>query len=1381
MAKIPNQSNLIKTIKSEVEALGSVVDVIVKASVSKTAKNGSKNIKEVNELKKTVDAIFAKDGILTSIFSAIDALESRKPISKRQMLTITNQMQCIGDFVDAISSAAGNMINASAVQSSIKPIAEICASIKSIFDNIGNIKVPKLLGIKLFFVNRGITKIINMAALLGANPALQAKLKLATVAVKSISEFTKLLAGIFTDIDSINLNIALIIKLRRLPRFIGRFRRTVTAVTALSAYILTSGAYVSIFVISLMFKMLENTFASIENIKLGMRTFMKMKLLPMFIRRINRVVLALNSVAQTIAMTNGLKDVLIVEILFKMLENTFASIDAMKLGIKALIKIWMLPKILRKINNVIFALNTVANLIKTTGAMKNITMLAILFLLLNSIFNSIDRMKVGMFITLKINRIGRAMRRIQSVIRAINRIRTSGRAIQKLIMIRLIFFQLSIVFLSVTLAGLAGVLAAPAMLIVWLAVKMLRFVIRAIARIRALRVSRKLISLALVFLQLTLLFMVIIMLAPIAMVATLAMLVIWGSLKVIKKVLRKLPNLAQNVKFGLRLMSLALVFLQLTLLFMVIILLAPFAIMAMPAMLLIVGSVKVIHWGIKFIAKALGKLANTTTMKGLGMIMIICGIMVGLGIMFLILATIAKPVVQQTLYILGLLGLILLVSAILIAVGVGLGLLSMYFTIVIAGLGSLLVVIGMLLAMAGMLRLIQMLNLDTDKIVENVKTTISTAIMVIDAIFRADDTNSEKSDKSWISSIIDFIGGSLKTVIQAIISVAFLAVMIVAILLILVIASTLRMIQELNLDQEKIIKNVNIVLDTAKMVIDVLFGGSSEKNKESDKNWLESLVEWIGGTYLMIIKAILAVYFLSIMVAAILMILVVAALLRMLQELDLKPDMIETNVHIVINTAKLVISALFGGSSEKNKESNQNWLVSLIESFASGIAMIINAIMAVYFLALAIGAILLIQVLALQLRLLQMIDLDGATIEYNITTTIASAKLAISSITNQKDQDDNKSNKNWIRSVIEFCGGGMILNIVDAIMAFAWLGFSIGVIFLVSVLAKQLETIATIDLPEDISDKVARIVKCTDQVVTIVTNRKDIVGKPDSKKTGLLKWLFPKLSEAAEAISMFKWISTSVSTIGMVGQLADILMTVHKMPDVAGIKEKVQLICNTADDIARMVIEHTSVDIEASNSRLKFLERINTIVEKLGSVAPDKIRKSKSALDSYTGLIDGINKMDVTKLETATKMFEHISEFSKSIRGDFEGLAKIFDEHIVKVLEEVRDNLKQTEDIVRKATSAIRSINASMKAVEKQQAVVSSDAIRTAIKQLKTTDEVLAFANLHNIKNIDEKDVVKWWKDNSKLDDSEKTIGDLYNLFTNTMNGQGAFVCTKSK
>ena len=126
----------------------------------------------------------------------------------------------------------------------------------------------------------------------------------------------------------------------------------------------------------------------------------------------------------------------------------------------------------------------------------------------------------------------------------------------------------------------------------------------------------------------------------------------------------------------------------------------------------------------------------------------------------------------------------------------------------VVGIALITIIAGLLVLLAIMLKEFEKINLDGKKIKENVNLVLSVAKDIINSIFVSDEKEDKESEKSWIEDILTYIGGAIGPVIKAIMAVAFLALMVVGICMILLIAGMLRLIQELDLDPNKIKQNV---------------------------------------------------------------------------------------------------------------------------------------------------------------------------------------------------------------------------------------------------------------------------------------------------------------------------------------------------------------------------------------------------------------------------------------------------------------------------------------------------------------------------------------------------------------------------------------------
>lgn len=1034
MAKIPNQNNINQTIKSRIESLNEVVDVVIKAASSKVILQGSKHIGNLKMYQMVVESVFGKNGVGTILLTTANTLDPFAKIKLPKFSVLKKNLLRVIDFASYVATINIDAAKIMAVKEKMKPLVEMYNEIGSLFKNIAKIGAPKMLGIKLLFIKWNLFRIAKLSLFLTALNLMTPVMVTAMVSLKMLSILTGSLNKVFMDI---------------------------------------------------------------ETIKVGISTYVKLKFIPGILRRLIRIIWAVNTIASVIRMTGGLKDALVLSAVFNMLESVFASIKGIK---------------------------------------------------------------VGMFMSMKLRRIARALRHLNQIIRALNRVRVNARVFIKLTLLQMMFGSLGLMFLSV-------VLISPAVLL------------------------------------------------------------------------------------------------------------------AIPALIILIGGIFLLKIAVTIIVKVLANMAGKQALKGMLFLLVIGGFFMLLGVMFLMIATIAIPIIKASLKIIGLL---LLITAV-VALTAGMGLLMIAMTPVIpyilAGLLIMIVIIGIITIMAVMLKIIQAINLDPAIIKQNVGVVLDTAKMIIEVIFgNEDDKKDKESDKSWIESIIEFIGGTLATVIKAIMAVAFLAIMVVAILLILLIACELRLIQELALDPAMIKQNVKIVVDSAMMVVNTIFDGGDKNSKETNKSWIASVIEFIGGTLATVIKAILAVAFLSIMIVAILLILLIATQLRLLQELALDPALIKQNVGIVISTAMMVVSSIFDPPDKDATASSKGWIITVISWFSPQLATILEAIMAIAFLAIMIVVILLINILALELRSLQEIALDPALISANVTTVIDTCQMVVDSVMDRSDKPDSPSSKSWIRKLLEWCGMGGLLQIIDAIMALAWLGMSVALINMVTMLANQLKTLQDIKLDRGkITKNTEAVCQTADAVSQCVLGRKNpIKGNSDGPLGKVLRWLFPALAEAIDMMTKMKWVSGIMSTVGVVKQVADVLMQLLKLPDVTRVKPKVQTVCNTADEIVAMVTSRPGVSTwEDAKSRISWMRRINETVKEMSRINPTALNKSKRALAGHIALIKKINEVDVAKLETAAKMFQHMSEFSRSIKGNFVALAKTINEDLMPVLEELKKIMEQ--------------------------------------------------------------------------------------------------------
>ena len=93
-------------------------------------------------------------------------------------------------------------------------------------------------------------------------------------------------------------------------------------------------------------------------------------------------------------------------------------------------------------------------------------------------------------------------------------------------------------------------------------------------------------------------------------------------------------------------------------------------------------------------------------------------------------------------------------------------------------------------------------------------------------------------------------------------------------------------------------------------------------------------------------------------------------------------------------------------------------------------------------------------------------------------------------------------------------------------------------------------------------------------------------------------------------------------------------------------------------------------NVPKQNGQLSF---IISQQERLSKINTGVLQKNT---DNFIRFIDKANSVDVEKIKSIRDMFEQISEFSKSVRGDFDKLADVLSEKLVVILEKLHGTLE---------------------------------------------------------------------------------------------------------
>lgn len=584
-------------------------------------------------------------------------------------------------------------------------------------------------------------------------------------------------------------------------------------------------------------------------------------------------------------------------------------------------------------------------------------------------------------------------------------------------------------------------------------------------------------------------------------------------------------------------------------------------------------------------------------------------------------------------------------------------------------------IVGLLFIMALMLYLLQFLTLDKDKIITNVQTVIDTALVVINSIFTDPEEKDDAEGKSWWKTLLSKMGRGIQLVLEAILAVAFIALTFVAITLILLIVTELRLLQVLDLNTSKIQQNCKLVIDTAMMVVNLVLYNSEEAPKDAEgKPWYKKLFQFIGGRLFQLLEVIFAVVFLALSLIAITLILFIAGELRLLQTIKLNTEKIKQNCSIVIKTAQMVIDSIFA-PDEKEEDPSRKGFFHIILEFLGGsdILKILEAIMAVAYLALIMVSILLIMFIAKTLQYIQELILNPDKITTNVGIVIETAQMVISSIFDSTDdKDEDPSSKGFFRTLMEWLGLGTLLQIIDAVMAIAYLALVLVSIYIVKYIAETLEYIANLNIDEaTIKKKVQSVIAAAKVVVDCVFQKDNTKPEPgQSIFRKLLKMILPsRLLEFLEAIMAIGYLSLVKTCVGLVGEMAINLTAINNLPNMSGIKGKVQIVVDTSRSVINAVLyggkpgrremKSLANQAERAEGYLRAIQKIppllNDIVKgfnELKELQDNAEEKAIGLINSLVNIVNQFEKMSPTAMRNARRsgaLFDTILSMMRKI------------------------------------------------------------------------------------------------------------------------------------
>lgn len=253
--------------------------------------------------------------------------------------------------------------------------------------------------------------------------------------------------------------------------------------------------------------------------------------------------------------------------------------------------------------------------------------------------------------------------------------------------------------------------------------------------------------------------------------------------------------------------------------------------------------------------------------------------------------------------------------------------------------------------------------------------------------------------------------------------------------------------------------------------------------------------------------------------------------------------------------------------------------------------------------------------------------------------------------------------------------------------------------------AAMLEVIGKVDLNSStITSNVGMVIGVAHGVIDAVLNKETPTtnGTPEDKKGPIRSLLsgvgdvFKGIKNIIDGVLSFGFIAFTMVSIGMITLIAKNLKYLEEIKlDQKTVEAKVQAVVGTANSLINHINESNinKGDVKKAGLTRDFMKQIEKTVGHMSKIGEmNNQGQFDKAIDSYVRFVDKINTVKLENLQTATNMFEKMAEFSKSISGNFEGLADSINDKIMPLLEQLNEGLNKTNENIENGSFGVTTV-----------------------------------------------------------------------------------------
>ena len=270
------------------------------------------------------------------------------------------------------------------------------------------------------------------------------------------------------------------------------------------------------------------------------------------------------------------------------------------------------------------------------------------------------------------------------------------------------------------------------------------------------------------------------------------------------------------------------------------------------------------------------------------------------------------------------------------------------------------------------------------KIMDNVNIIFGTVKDIYNRINEQMDTMAA-SDDSELGKLLAAHCPMVAAFVQAIMAFSFVFISLVTMTLVLIMATELRLIQELDLNQELISNNIKIVFDSVNQIIAAVLTPPEKDGEPMEEGALGTIIRLVYPPLASVLNALFTFAYVALSLLTVGGVLLITMALKKIQDIELNPEKIRTNLDAVFTSINAVHAAIMVKRDLKDEGEDKSWFKDLLSNLPGlgTISKIADAISEMGTVATSMIIVGSIASIAESLKKIETITLNAKTVQVN--------------------------------------------------------------------------------------------------------------------------------------------------------------------------------------------------------------------------------------------------------------------------------------------------------------------------------------------------------------------------------------------------------------